>query len=134
MTEEIRHKIGIANSGKFGSLNPFFGKTHSKETKEHFSNIRKGIRGSPFTKHSEETKERLSVKRKLWASDQENKKKLSLQNQFRRPLFCIELAKNFDSIKEASKFINVPYSTFKKYLNLNKPINNYTFIDAKDNT
>jgi len=66
MTEEIKRKIGIANSGKFGELNPFFGKTHSQNTKDHLSKIRKGLRNSPFEKHSDKTKEILFLGGKEW--------------------------------------------------------------------
>jgi hypothetical protein len=63
LTQEQKNKIGSSRIGKyFGENNPFFGKQHSEETKE---KLRKK---SSEHKHTDKTKEKMSIarKNKLW--------------------------------------------------------------------
>jgi hypothetical protein len=57
MTDDYRKKIservkGENNPmfGKFGELNPFFGKKHTKETKDKISNTKKGVKNTSISK------------------------------------------------------------------------------------
>lgn len=63
LTQEKKNKISSSRIGKyFGENNPFFGKQHSEETKE---KLRKK---SSEHKHTDKTKEKMSIarKNKLW--------------------------------------------------------------------
>lgn len=54
---EVREKISKTLTGMFvGEKNPFFGRTHSEETKKHIGDIQRGTVRGP---HSEETKEKI---------------------------------------------------------------------------
>lgn len=130
---EVSENISKSKKGKYEKENnPFFGKTHTEERKRYFSEIRKGIKpNNGFVSHSDETKAILSEKRKEWAASPENKKKLSLQNQHRLLVYCVELNKNFDSIKDAAKFFDVKYSSFKYLVRKYLKYENYTFVLSK---
>ena len=63
LTQEHKNKISLSRVGKYSSENnPFFGKEHSEETKE---KLRKK---SSEHKHTDKTKEKMSIarKNKLW--------------------------------------------------------------------
>lgn len=130
---EVTENISKSKKGKYEKENnPFFGKTHTEERKRYFSDIRKGVKpNNGFVAHSNKTKTILSEKRKEWASNSENKKKLSLQNQHRMLVYCIELDKTFESIKDAAKFFDVKYSTFKYLMRKYLKYENYTFVLTK---
>lgn len=68
-----------------GEKNPFYGKTHSEETKEFLSNLIKGKTGElchNFGKtHSEDTKKKMSLKKKNISLSDEHKKKISYSIQ-----------------------------------------------------
>ncbi len=95
ISEEGRKKIGEANRKRIisdasrkksslrmkGNKNPFYNKTHSKETKKHISDLAKKRTGSknPFygKQHSEETKEKLrKFHTGLKQTDEQIKKRL----------------------------------------------------------
>lgn len=69
-TEETKKKISESHKGE---KNHFFGKTHSKETKEKMSAAKKGKIGR---KHSDETKQRMSELAKNRMKTEEGKKQL----------------------------------------------------------
>lgn len=128
LTEEVKLKIGLANSGRFGHLNPFFGKKHSKETREKWSLLRRGkIPNNGFTKHTPETKKNLSDIRKKWAADPVNKKRLSLNNQHRIPVTRLETGQVFNSLKEAVAELPISYTYAKVLFKKGLTISGFNF-------
>lgn len=129
LAEETKIKLSNKMKGRFiGKLNPFFGKTHKEDLKNKWSSDRKGKKNSSFLKHSQKTKNKLSELRKSRASLPENKEKLKLQNQNRIIVYCLELDIEFASIKDAAKYFNINYLTFKQRLRKYGRSDNYTFI------
>ena len=128
LNEEVRRKQSSIKKGKYNGIkNPFYGHHHTKETKLKFSESRRGKKISGFVSHTEETKKTLSKRRIEWCNNLENRKKLSLQNQNRTLVYCLELNKYFNSIKEASLYFNINYSTFKDNIKKEYYLG-YTFI------
>lgn len=128
---EVRKKLSEkAKSRNLGGKNnPFYGKKHSEETRKHWSNIRKGkIPQNGFVKHSEETKKILSDSRKKWSSIESNRQKLSLYNQHRIPIMEIKSGKKFNSLKEASLYLNIRYKNFVKNLKYNPEFKSQFYI------
>lgn len=74
-----------------GKNHPMFNKNHSEETKKKMSESHKGI--GVGTKRSEETKKKMS----------ENSGK-------KHPIYCIELDRVFNSIKEAERELGIIHS------------------------
>lgn len=97
ISEEHKTRISVANSGKnnamsglkwfrsedgkksfsekmSGENNPFYGKTHSKEQKEKWKNMERGMSGK---KHSKKTKEKMSKTQTGKPVSEETKKKIS---------------------------------------------------------
>ena len=78
MSEEIKRKISesLKDNGKFrGENNPFFGKTHSEETKREMSKARKG------REVSKETRKKISESLKGRELSEEHKKKISASEE-----------------------------------------------------
>lgn len=70
LSEETKNKISKSRKGIYiGEKNPFYGKTHSDETKEKIKSK------SSQHKHSEKTKEKMSISRKnkLWFYNDDGK-------------------------------------------------------------
>ena len=49
-TVETKQKLSLLASQRIGNKNPFYGKHHSEETLEHFRKVHKGIKPSEETK------------------------------------------------------------------------------------
>lgn len=113
--------------------NPFYGKTHTEDMKQHFSDIRKGKNcniENPFygKTHTEETKDHLSNIRTIWASKPENKERLSIQNQNRTLVYCPDSHIMFNSLKEAAIYFNINPNTFKVYIKRSEYVFGIRFI------
>lgn len=111
-TDERRKKQSDALKGKFtGEKHHMFGKSFSDEVKNRMSE------GSKGHKHSKETCEKLSA----------------MRTGNKNPMYGISGSKNknskiildvvngiyYDCTREAAKFLNIPQSTMKSYLNGN---------------
>lgn len=109
-TEESKKKIGNSVKGKG---NPFYGKNHSKETKNKISKINSDGRmkgeNNPFygKKQSQTVLERVRTK-----------------------VLNIETGIYYDSILEASQAANMKYSTFRAMLNGRAP-NKTNYVQLK---
>ena len=103
-----------------GKRNPFFGKRHSEETRNHLSKIRKGNNignENPFfgKRHSEETRERLSKIRKELCKNSNIILNMQLA-QRGRPVRCVNSGIEYRSIAEASRALGINKSTLKSHL------------------
>ena len=86
ISEETRKKISNANNGKHcGKNNAMYGKHHSEESKRKMSEAHKG------KYHTEEAKRKIGEAGRI-------------------PIYCVELDKVFDSIKQASEELGL-YAT-----------------------
>lgn len=121
---------GLGNGGKYGEDNPFYGKKHSKETKEMWSKKRKGMmsgsmnpnyggknlvgKQNPFygKKHTDETKKLLN-------------KKLSGKNNYnygkRGPKHCPWCRTILQINKKTDEIIKVHYSVKEAGESIGKP-------------
>lgn len=116
------------------------GVTHSKETREKLSAIRKGF------KHSEETRKRMSEDRRGVNNSfygkthsEENKAKLRnllLTSEPRRPGYTVHVLdcqsleySSFRSTRQAAKFLNCSHITIMSYNKSKKFLNNRYLID-----
>jgi group I intron endonuclease len=99
-----------------GENNPFYGRRHSEELKKHFSEIRKGIRFSPFCKHSEETKKRMSEIRKELCKDPQHILNMALA-QKRKPLLCLTNGVEYISISSAARELNLNKGSLRQHVN-----------------
>ena len=92
-----------------GENHPFYGKHQTEEFKKRLSEMQKGEGNNMYGKHHSE----------------ETKNKLALSNQCRKPVYCIELNKEFNSMIECMKYMKEKYkitmnrTTFKKILDGN---------------
>jgi len=105
-SEESKNKIGNASRG---DKNPFYGKRHSKETREKISKSLKDKmtgkkNGFYGKKHKQETLERI-----------------------RTPVLNLENGIYYDSVLEANISANIKYSTFRAKLN-GSVLNNTSYI------
>lgn len=117
--EEVCKKISkkAKERNLSGNKNPFFGKTHSKEQKEKWSNERKGKLHNPnFKNHSEETKKLLSEIIKEICKDPIHREKLSKSKTNNKPIKCVETNQIFHSIGEASRQLNINIGSIKNQL------------------
>jgi group I intron endonuclease len=98
-----------------GIRNPFFGKTHSAETKKHWSNVRKGIVNNPnFKNHTETTKLKLSdIAIEKW-KDPLYKENMSKKHS--KPIRCIENGIVYSSIKNAAAELQIGIYGIKNQL------------------
>lgn len=120
LTDEIKQKISDSRIGKYkGEKNPFFGKTHSEETKEKLK-----ITSSKH-RHSEETKIKMSLSHKGKPSGRKGKvNSEEHRNKIKESLKSVEHPKPsskkcsidgliFNSAVEASKYYNMPDSSVR---------------------
>ena len=117
--EEVCKKISIKAKERnlSGKNNPFFGKTHSKEQKELWSSIRKGIVNNPnFKNHSEETKQYLSLITKKLCENPDYIEKISKSKKNNKPIQCIETDIIFHSIGDAARNLNINKGSIKNQL------------------
>lgn len=122
-TKEQREKISNSNKGKhIGKLNARYGKHCSNETKEKIrkalirkynnnpelrekiSQKMKNNKNSVGRKLSEETKNKI----------RESHLKSEKKKKYKKPVFCIELNKKFNSIKEAGRILNIDSRSIQK--------------------
>lgn len=111
-TPELRKKLSERGKRLIGSKNPFYGKKHTEEAKKKMSLSRKG---KIFTrKLTEEERKKMSEMMKKLRKDplfNEKIKKARIYitgkgNKRNAPIKCIELNKNFESIKIAEIELN----------------------------
>ena len=100
ITDESRERM--SNSRK-GSKNPFYGKSHSENSKEKISNARIGKYSgdnNPFygKHHSKDTKEKLSEARKKYTGNKHPRAK---------KVICITTGEIFDYLKQAEEKYNI---------------------------
>lgn len=114
LNTEIKSKISrkAKERNLFGKRNPFFGKSHSKETRQKLSRVRSGKRWSPFEKHTEETKKRLSDIRRNLAKDPEFIEKMR-RCQKSISIRCLDTGEVFYSIAEAARQTGIGRSILK---------------------
>lgn len=94
LSDEARQKISKARKGRFlGENNPFYGKSHSDETKRKLSKIHKN-KIIP-----DEIREKMSSSH-LGHTPTNN-----------RPVYCIDLDMMFYTIKDAENYINIDSSS-----------------------
>ena len=147
ISDETRKKLSKANSGennamygKYGELNPFYGKTHSEETRRIISEKLKG-RESTFKghKHTEQAKQIMREKALIRCSDpnyispftghkmknflgkhhtEETKRKIGEIHSI--PVYALndemEIILEFSSITEASRYFNCNVSSIDNCL------------------
>ena len=97
-SENHREQAGENNPmyGRTGENNPMYGKHHSEETRKKMSESHMGENHHMYGKHhSEETKNKMSESHKG-----------KINNKPRR-IYCIELDKIYNSIREAEKELNI---------------------------
>jgi len=115
-SEEHLKKLSDWAKQRTGELNPFYGKTHTKEVRETISKKLSGgkIAGenNPFygKSHTEETKNIISRKNKIICNKEEVKRRNKINQPYRKPIKMFEskggkLIKEFISLTEASKWI-----------------------------
>jgi group I intron endonuclease len=111
-----------------GSNNPFFGKTHTEETKKHLSKIRKGICYNPNYKHTEETKLKLSNIRKKLCKNPDHILKMRLVQKSKK-IKCINNNTEYNSIGEAARQLNLKKNSIQAQLKGRiKKLKGYEFI------
>lgn len=135
LTNETKQKISNSRIGKYGGdKNPFFGKTHTDETKNklRFS--------SSKNKHSEETKKKMSLARKGKPSGRKGKiNSEEHRNKIKESLKKIGHPKPsskkcnidglvFNSAVEASKYFNMPDSSVRDRIR-NKNFPTWTWLE-----
>lgn len=131
ITEDIKHKISLANKGKFvgknnpnygnhklsGKNNPWYGKHHTEESKRKLSEAHKG------KKLSEEHKRKIgeSVKGKLigelnpmYGKTHTKEAIEKIVETHRKEVYCIELDKIFYSAKDANRELGIDDSSIIK--------------------
>ncbi len=107
-SRETRDKISKKAKARNlnGKNNPFYGKTHSKETREHLSRVRTGICNNRGYKHSLEMRKKISDRRHELCK---NPKHIEImQNaQKSKPIHCITNNAVYKSIAEAARQLNI---------------------------
>lgn len=131
MKEKISKTLKDVYAGENSSL---FGKAHTDETKLLMSQAQLGVKNAMFGKtHTDETKILMSLTRKGKVHNSKTRKAISIANGTALYLYaaCISnstplgpdafcLIKEFSSIREAGKYLNVSHSTVSKYLKSGK--------------
>lgn len=134
-SSETRLKISTSLKGKFeGSKNPFYGKTHTKETLQKISKANKGNKYCVGRILSEETKRKIGEKSKgnkncvgrFMSND--TRKKIGESN--RKKVINTETLEIYESYKHVAKEFNLSHNTLQKRL-LGSLVNNtpYMYLD-----
>ena len=112
-----------------GEGNPFFNKHHSDETKKKISENKKGKKSSDETKRkiSENHRDVSGEKNPMYGVSRYGK-----DNPNSKQTICLENNKIFDSVSEASKFVNGNASKLIKAMKKNKKYKGYTFMYYKN--
>jgi group I intron endonuclease len=115
--EEVKNKISekAKNRGLKGEQNPFYGKHHTLEQRNKWSENRKGVVHNPEYKHTEETKKKLSKIKKEICKKQEVINNMSLAQKSKH-ITCINTGISFRSIGEASRNLKINKSTIQAHL------------------
>jgi hypothetical protein len=105
-----------------GSGNPFFGKTHSDDTKLKISSASKVRQTFLGKSHTEESKLKIKKSRVGNKLSDDIKHKISLstsggKHYNAKTIFCTKTNAVFGSGKELSEYLNKPFSTIRSYLN-----------------
>lgn len=133
---ETRLKISRALKGKFeGNKNPFYGKTHTKETLQKIKNINKGNKYCVGRIISEETKIKIAEKSKgnkncvgrFMSNDTRNKIAKSLLKK----VINTETLEIYESYKHVAKEFNLSHNTLNKRL-LGRLVNNTPYMYLED--
>ena len=112
MSEEAKQKMRDNHADMSGNKNPFYGKHHTKNTKNKLSEIRTGkYIGNKSPKYgthpSEETKKKMSISKTGMKASNKTKKKMSEQRKgFKNsaatvPIYCIQMDEIFWGAMEA---------------------------------
>ncbi len=105
-----------------GTTNPFYGKSHSEETKQKISAKAKGNVRWLGKKHTKSSKIKMSEYRTGKLLDEKTKLKIKQstsgsKHYNAKPIMCSITNTMFGSGKELSEHINIPFSTVRRYLN-----------------
>jgi len=105
-----------------GLNNPFYGKKHTEKTKERISIKAKGNTRWLGKHHNENSKLKLSEYRKGKLLSENTKLKIKQstsggKHYNAKPIICSITKTIFASGKELSEYINIPFSTVRRYLN-----------------
>lgn len=110
----------------------FYGKKHTKESLLKISESSKGRKANLGKKHTDETKQKIANKKKGKTLSDKTKQKISdaisgEKHYNAKSIICLETGKIFGSGKELSEFLNIPFSTIRRWLNgrTKSPINFY---------
>lgn len=114
-----------------GENNSFYGKKHSRETKDHISKIRKekGLAKGENNPMYGKKGDKSPIKGRKHSEEELDK--MCLSNPLRKEVYCIELDMDFPSLTKAEQYIkntyNIPFSrkTLAKRLNGEIEINWY---------
>ena len=108
MNEETKQKISQAMIGNQNGL----GHPCSEEKKEKISNAQKG------RKFTEEHKQKLSEAAKnRHVPCSEKKKQILKEKSHKKPVYCEELNKVFESVQECSRQLSIPATNISKLCN-----------------
>ena len=121
-TKETRNKISLKTKGKqIGVLNPFFGKTHSEESKRKISEANKGHKYSLGRKHTEETKNKISNlslgNKYCLGRVLSEKTKSKISNSLCKKVINIKTLEIYNSYKELALLLKISHNTLNKKLN-----------------
>lgn len=123
---------GNGSKGTFGELNPFYNKTHTKETKKLISKLHKG------KKLSEEHKLKIaeSTKKALANLSEEKKAKMTAHSgNNKKSVYCISDNKIFLSLAEASEYYNSTRSDIRSCCNKKRITSkgkNFCWVEDKE--
>jgi group I intron endonuclease len=123
--DETKLKMSLA---QLGSKNHNFGKKWSEERKKKRSKETSGIKSYSFGKKlSQETKEKISKSLKGKKSTFESNLKKSNSCKHKKSVICIDTNEIFDSLKSASKKINVARCRISQAIKKGHKIKGLTF-------
>jgi len=121
--ERIRSEYAEKTVGKNAS---FFGRRHTQESLIKIGTASKGRKANLGNKYSEETCKRLSEIAKQRKFSKETRKKISAaigggKHYKAIPIVCKKTGQIFGSGRELFEFINIPFSTIRRWLNGTTP-------------
>lgn len=105
-----------------GTTNPFYGKSHNAETKQKISIKAKGNTRWLGKNHTEDSKIKMSNHKKGKLLNELIKLKIKQStsggNHYNaKPVICMLTKNTFGSGRELSNYLNIPFSTVRRYLN-----------------